>query len=183
MNFLLLAAEVHEEAFNLFDFKNNVINWVVLVALVVWLWNKFTPGAFQSRKEKIDALLAEAAANRKAGEDFLKEQRQRVANAEKEAQEILADASKLAGELKVQMQESTAKDMETLKHKIENQIESERRVAVNSLRQAAARASIELTREVLPTLMNEKTKAKLLTQFIEQLDETSAQGGLLESQN
>ena len=63
--------------------------------------------------------------------------------------------------------------------KVEQQMANERQLAITQLRQAAAQAAIKLTEQVLPTLLDENAKAKLLTQFMEQLDAASGQGHML----
>jgi F-type H+-transporting ATPase subunit b len=157
-------------------FHNNVINWIVLMALVIWLWTTKTPAMFQARKERIDAALNDASQAKKQGEQFLAEQKQRVAKADDEAARILADAKQLAAQMVEQQKEQTQRDIADLEKKITSQIANERQLAITELRAAAARASIKLTEEALPLMMNDKTKSQLLTQFIEQLDSVTAEG-------
>jgi len=180
---MFFFAELPTEGFNILDFKNNFINWLLLVGLVVWLWNKYTPPMFQSRKENIENQLREAELARQNAERFLKEQQERVANAEAEAEKILADAKHLAEQLKLQVEEQTTKEIADLKIKLENSIANERQMAVIEMRSAAAKASIELTKQILPGLMTANVKANLLTQFIEELDETTSKDGWAESKN
>jgi F-type H+-transporting ATPase subunit b len=182
-NFLLIAAETEEKSFSLFDFSNNVLNWVVLVGLVIWIWNKVTPNMFQSRHENIERELREADKQRIEAEKFLADQQTRVANAEAEAGKILQEARHLAQELKTQMQEQTVKEIEEMRVKLENAVVNERQMAVNEMRQAAAKASIELTKQILPSLMTEPVKNKMLNQFIEQLDEAAQSSTWLDSKN
>lgn len=151
-------------------FRNNFINWVVLIGALVYFWNKYTPAMFAARKERIDSALRDAAAARETGEHFLNEQRAKVANAEQETQRIIEEARSLAAQLKVQMEEQTVKDLADVKRKIEQQIANERQLAITELRAAAARASIKLTESALPNLMTTDVKSRLLSQFMEQLD-------------
>ena len=157
-------------------FENNVINWIVLVIGVVYLWNKNVPKMFKARAEAIEASLADAAQAKKQGAEYLAEQEKRIANAEQEAQKILSEAKQVAAEMKQQMEAQTAKDLADLRTKMEQQIANERQLCVTQLKEVAARASITLTEQVLPTLLDEKAKARLLTQFMEQLDKEANQG-------
>lgn len=157
-------------------FENNLINWLFLVAGLVYLWNKNVPPMFKAREDQIETAIKEAALAKKQGEELLEQQKKRIANAEAEAQQILADAKQLAEQLKQQMQAQAAKDAADLRTKIEQQIANERQLAITQLRQAAAVASIKLAEQVLPTVLDDKAKAKLLTQFMEQLDSMAGPG-------
>ena len=157
-------------------FENNVINWLLLVAGLVFLWNKYVPAMFKNREDQIEAAIKDAALVKKQGEELLEEQKKRIANAEEEKKQILADAKHLADTLKQQLEAQAKEDAAYLLKKIDQQIANERQQAVTQLRQAAAAASIKLTEQILPSLLDEQTKSKLLTQFMEQLDTMSGPG-------
>lgn len=160
-------------------FENNLINWLLLVVGIIFLWQKYTPPMFAGRKQNIETSLKDAALAKEQGEQFLKEQEEKVANAEKEFAGILAEAKKLAAELKTQLEQQTTKDIADLRHKLDNQIANERLVAVSEMRSAAARAAIKLTEQSLPSLMNDSVKSKLLNQFMEQLDSSTSERSTL----
>lgn len=86
----------------------------------------------------------------------------------------MAEARTLAQELRVQIEAQTVKDMAELEKKIEQQIASERQVAITQMRAVAARVAIKLTEQILPDLLTANVKSKLLGQFIEQLDSVNA---------
>jgi F-type H+-transporting ATPase subunit b len=157
-------------------FENNLINWVLLVVGLVYLYNKFVPPMFVQREERIKAAIADAAEAKRQGEELLAEQKKRIENAEAEQKQILAEARHLADTLKLQMEAQAKADSAQLLTKIEQQIANERQAAVTELRQAAAAASIKLTEQILPSLLDGEAKAKLLNQFIEQLDTMSGSG-------
>jgi len=177
--FFLFAAE--PASFSLLDFQNNIINWLAMFVVIVWLWRKYTPSMFESRKNSIQTALQDAATAREQGEKLLLEQKARVANQDQEAAQILAEARKLAAELKQQLIEQTAHDIADLQKKMENRILNERQLMITQMRSAAATASIKLTREVLPTLMNETVKKNLLNQFMEQLDSATSSRSTISS--
>jgi F-type H+-transporting ATPase subunit b len=156
------------------DFQNNIINWCILFGCLVWLWRKHTPAMFESRKLNIQTALQDAATARQQGEQLLLDQQARVANQDQEAAKILAEAKSLAAELKQQIIDQTAHDIADLKQKMDNRILNERQLMITEMRSAAASAAIQLTKEVLPTLMNETVKKNLLNQFMEQLDSATS---------
>lgn len=187
---MFFFAVEHVEGFEAFKqlFENNLINWLVLVAAIVYLWNKNVPPMFKAREEHIESAIKDAALVKKQGEDLLEEQKKRIANAEAEAQKILSEAKALAVQLGQQMEAQAKQDRADLETKIKQQMENERRLAVTQMRQTAAAAAIKLTEQLLPSLLDEQSKAKLLDQFMEQLDTISTSGqtftaGNLETSN
>ncbi len=164
-------------------FENNLINWLILVVLLVILWQKVTPPMFASRAEKIETSLREAAEARAQSELLLKEQQAKVANVEEEVAQKQVDAKVLAEELRVQRAAQTQKDMADLGQKLQNQIATERAVAITDLRSSAAKAAIHLTEQILPSMMNESIRGKLLNQFMEQLDSSTSQASTLSNED
>ncbi len=179
--FLFAEMNIYEAAKSLFD--NNVINWLVLAAALIYLWNKHAPPMFKAREDTINAALQDAALAKKQGEEILIEQRKKIANAEEDAKKILADARAIADEMQQQLALQTEKEIADLESKIEQQIATERQLAILQLREAAARAAISLTEKILPSLLDESAKARLLTQFMEQLDKEAGSGTTFRAQS
>jgi F-type H+-transporting ATPase subunit b len=155
----------------LFDlFENNIINWIGLVILLVYLWRKTMPQVFAARKERIESALRDAATARQEGQDFLVQQEQRLLNAKGEAEQILAEARAVAESMKAQIAEQTKADAQELSRKLEQEIVAQKQIALTELRSQAASAAIKLAESILPAAMTPSAKARLLSQFIEQLE-------------
>jgi F-type H+-transporting ATPase subunit b len=160
-------------------FESNLVNWLLLVVGIIYLWQKYMPAVFKQREEQTEAALKDAALAKKQGEELLAEIRSRLANKDAELEKIRNEGKQLAEQLKKQMEEQTNKDAKDLELKIKQQMANERQLAITQLRQAAAQAAIKLTEQVLPTLLDEKAKAQLLNQFMEQLDAASGEGQMI----
>jgi F-type H+-transporting ATPase subunit b len=167
---MLYFATEHASSFSLLDFNNNLVNWVILVVVLVYLWNKLMPAVFAERKNKIEIAIEEATLARKEGQEFLQTQQKRIANAEAEAKSILVEAKKVAEQMKVQLTEQTKTEVKELEAKITQQIANERQLAVTELRSQAAIAAVHLAEAALPGAITTSAKNKLLDQFIEQLE-------------
>ncbi|CAN5547215.1 hypothetical protein BH11CYA1_BH11CYA1_30930 [soil metagenome] len=166
---MFLFAEVeHNQLFAMFE--NNVINWVLLVAFFYWVMAKNLPPVFKARDESINATLAAAHKARVDAEAFLEKQKASVANAEKEAEQILVEAKTIAAEMQANLEAQTKKDIAEMLVKFENAVAGERQLLVNELRQASIKAAIELTRGQLASQTSAEVKANLLNQFMEQLE-------------
>lgn len=151
-------------------FENNLVNWVLLAGLLIWMCTKSLPGVFAAREKSINNAIDEAKKSREEGEAFLKAQKQKVANAEKEAEHILVEAREMADQMKAQIDEETAREILSLEQKVEQQIASERQIAITELRRTASRAAIALAEASLKDALNEDAKKRLMDEFVDQLE-------------
>ena len=151
-------------------FENNLINWLILAAILVFMWNKYMPGIFEARRKKIEQSLDDAARARKEGNDFLLEQKQRIDNAAREAENILLEANQVAAQMKQQFTEETKKDAKALEQKIEQQIATHRQMVITELRSSAATVAVRLAEASLPGAITDKVKHGLQERFLNQLD-------------
>jgi F-type H+-transporting ATPase subunit b len=155
-------------------FSNNLINWLVLAGLIVWLWQKFMPPIFEARRKSIQGNIDDATRAKREGEDFLTEQRQRIANAENEAKKILEDAKQTAASMKTQESETIKKEIAELEKKLEQQIATHRQMVITELRSQAAVAAVRLAEASLPGAITDNVKKGLQERFVSQLDQIGA---------
>ncbi|MBX9685285.1 MAG: F0F1 ATP synthase subunit B [Candidatus Obscuribacterales bacterium] len=151
-------------------FSNNLINWLLLVFLLAYLWSKVTPAMFAQRKEAIESALKEAERARQEATEFAKQQEERVANAEIEAAKILDEAKKLAAEMKAEIEAQTENEAKAMKERIHQQIKAEQQLAITEMRSRAATVAVRLAEASLPGAITSSSKDRLHNQFVEQLD-------------
>lgn len=151
-------------------FESNLINWLLLVAFLIYLWMKFMPGIFKGREEGINTAIRDAEQAKLEGRKFQEEQQTRIANAEKEAENILVEAKQTAERMKLDMSKQMREDADNLQKKIEQQIATERQMAITELRSQAATIAIRLAEASLPGAITPNVKNGLQDQFIKQLD-------------
>ncbi len=151
-------------------FENNFINWGVLTLALWFLWNKFMPQIFADRRQRIERALAQAEQIKTEGETFLALQRERIVNAEKEADEILVEAKQVAERMKASIAEQAQKDAVELQKKIEQQIATHRQMVIAELRSQAAVVAVRLAEATLPGAITDKVKLNLQEGFIGQLE-------------
>jgi len=161
------------------DFKSNILNYLLLLGLIGWLCAKYLPPVLASRKESIELALKNAAAAKEESQRFFEEQKIKVANAQTEADQILTEAKQAAEQMRIEMDKQTEVDIANLLKKFEMALANERQSAIAEMRAVAIRAAIKLTEESLRSAMTDEARAKLLTQFVEQLDNISDSEQLL----
>ncbi|MBX9721337.1 MAG: hypothetical protein K2X81_08085 [Candidatus Obscuribacterales bacterium] len=151
-------------------FSNNLINWLLLMAILAFGWMKITPAMFASRKEQIEKALKEAELARIEGQEFLKAQTERVANAEAEAEKILTEAKAAAAQMKADIEAQAAADEKALRERITQQINAEWQQASTEMRSRAATVAVRLAEASLPGAITPSSKTRLHNQFVEQLE-------------
>ncbi len=161
---MLFFAEVGDPSFLslLLDFKSNLLNWLLLVALLGWLYTKYVPPILRARKEQIDADLKAATDAREAAAKALDEQKQKVAKSDLEAERIIVEAKEEAAQLRDHIGSQTDKDLAELLRKFEGQAANERRLAISQMRQIAVKAAITLAEENMTQAMTEEKEASYL---------------------
>jgi F-type H+-transporting ATPase subunit b len=155
------------------DPKSNVINWVVLMGLIFWLCSKYLPPVFQSREESIAAELQAAREAKESAQKALADQKEKVARANEESERIITEARQAAQEMRWQIEKQTEKDTAELLNKFEQSLVNERNMAIAEMRAIAIRAAMKMAEQSLKDAMTDNVKAKMLTQFVEQLDNLS----------
>lgn len=154
----------------LLKWDNNVINWVLLIALIIWGWNKLVPPMLAARAKSIDEALATAAEAKKESDDFLRKQEEQLENAQKEAAKMKDEAKVIAEQMKAEIERQTAAEIGALEKKFDAAIENQRQVIITEMRTAAARAAVQLAKTHLETNVKEADRKRLLTEFMQQLD-------------
>lgn len=158
-------------------FSNNLINCLLLMAFLVFMWMRLTPSMFASRKDKIERALKEAEQARIEGQEFFEKQEARIANAEQEAGNILEEARKLAEAMKAEIAGQSEHEAKALKERISQEINAEYQQALSELRTRAAKVSIQLAQSSLPSALTASANMRLLSDFVEQLDKTDGGNG------
>lgn len=158
-------------------FQNNLINWLILVAVIVFFWQKYMPAFFSERRKRIQGSIDEAKRAHEEGKAFLAAQKERIANAEKEAEHILVEARDLAEKQKQQIAEQTKKDCADLEKKIQQQISGYRQTVITELRSQAAVAALRLAEIELPAALSDNAKQGLQERFVAQLGKLDQIGG------
>lgn len=157
-------------------FENNLINWLLLMAFLVYLWMKVTPAMFAGRKDAIETALKEAEQAHKDGQEFLNQQKTRIDNATHESEKILEDARKVASEMKAEIAAQTENDTKSLRERITQQISAEKQQAFTEMKSRAATVAVRLAEASLPGAITSSAKSRLHAQFVEQLETGKGHG-------
>lgn len=146
---------------------------IIAFVLLFWVLKKFLFGRIaehlQSRSDEIKNTYAKIEAGKVEIERLTKEYQDKLANIEKEAYAKFQEAAKKGVELKneilQQAQEQSRKELE----KARAEIEREKEKAKLELRQEVVRLSLAVAEKLVDATMDEKTNAKLVDKFLNEV--------------
>lgn len=145
------------------------INFFVFVAVLRWLfWRPFLE-MLDRRREEIETNLAAAERAREEAARIEAEYRQRLAEAQREAQSILDRATHLAEEERQQRLEAARREAEQLLERARATIEREKEQAIAALRREVADLTVMATERVIRRALSEEERKRLVAEAVEEV--------------
>lgn len=154
-----------------------IINFVILLAVLTKLAWKPLIQAIEDRKKKIESDLAGAEREKTAAEQLRAEYQQQLADARNQAQAIIEKATKLAEQTKEQILEEARAENARLLKAAQDQIAVERDRALAEMRSEVVNLSIAAAAKIIGQNLDATANAKLVADFIDKLDDQKT-GGL-----
>jgi F-type H+-transporting ATPase subunit b len=166
----------------LFSINPGLSIWTVAIFLILLaiLW-KFAwgpiLGAVEAREERIQGALDESARKQAEAQRLLEEHKQQLADARRQAQEIIAEGKAAGEKVRRDIEEKAREEGQALIERAKREIEREKESAISELR----RESVELAMAAAAKLMHEKMDAdrdrRLVTGYVENLTREGTTGG------
>lgn len=154
-----------------------IINFVILLAILAKFAWKPIMQALEDRQNKIAGDLANAEKEREAAENLRQEYQQQLAEARAQAQSIIDKATKLAEQTKDQIIEEARAENARLLKAAEEQIAVERERALAQMRSEVVALSMAAATKIIEQNLDTNANAKLVADFINNLDDKKI-GGL-----
>ena len=151
-------------------FVATILNLFIQVYLIKRFLFKPINEILEKRKAHADAEIQDATKAKEEAQAMKAEYEENMQNAKNKASEILTTAQKTAAIQSEEMLREASRQAAALKEKAEADIVQEKRKAVNELKDGMA---MEIAGKVIEREVNEKDHAKLIDDFISQVDETA----------
>jgi F-type H+-transporting ATPase subunit b len=162
--------------------KNELIVGIIaFVVLFVILRRVALPRADQvleERTENIEGKLKHAEEEREQAEQLLRQYRERLANAEDEAQRILDEARGNAERLRRDLMAKAQQEADRVVEQGRETIRDERDQAVRQLRTEVGSLAVELATRVVGDSLDRDRQLRLVDQYIEQLGDHAQAGAM-----
>lgn len=147
-----------------------VVNFLVLVAILRALAYEPVAKMLKQRSDKIQDSLDQAAADRKAAEQTLAQYKSQLADANKRAQEIVDRAELTARQEREALVAETKREIERMKQTAQAEIQNERNRAFEEMKAEIVTLSLQAAEKIVAKNLSSKENDKLINDFISGLN-------------
>lgn len=154
---------------NIWIFVTQLLAFIFMILLVIFLAYKPIKKAIQKRKEYVNNTLSDAKKLKSEAEDNLFESNKKIKQASKQADEIVNKAKKDAL-LEKEKQEAILKE-ELAKKKIDfdKQLEIEKEQALQEQKQEIVNIAMEASKSILNKNIDKKDNEKIIENFVDEI--------------
>lgn len=152
---------------NLFWVIVSAINFIVFLILIWTFAFKPVSAMLEDRRARIEQGLKDAEQARNDRENAEKERLATLAEARREANEILARAQKVAQEVRDSDLAATRQELERLRTAATAEIEAEKTRAITEVRAQVADLALLAASKVVGETMTDERQRRLVEEFIE----------------
>lgn len=163
------SGEGSDHGGQLLDFGWRVINFIIFVGLIYWLFKDRIKEFFSGRRADIKLSLEEAMAAKEEAEKKFKEYSAKLDKATEEINEIseMIRAQGLAEKEKII--ENAKTTAERMKDDAQSRIEQETKKAKSQLRAEAVELSIQMAEEILKKNVKEKDHENIVEDYLKSI--------------
>jgi len=149
--------------------------WTVVCFLItLWVLKRYAFGPIQKtideRRERIRQAIGEADKAREEARGLLEEHRKLIGRAKSDAEEILAEARKVAEANERRMRDETEADRQRRLEETRRQIEAETRRALEQIRAEVADLSLLAATKVTRKALDDEDHRRLIEEAVGELD-------------
>ncbi len=154
---------------NLGSLISNLVNFVLLAALLYLLLYKRVLAMMSQRKERIERSMADVDAAHAAAAKAQQEYDRKVAEAQRKAQEIIGQAAQQGEQTRSGIVADAQREAEAIRQKARDEAAQEKTHILAEVQSQIASLSMLATERVLGQAMDEGTQRQLIGQFLAEL--------------
>ena len=158
---------------NVYEIITQIINLLLMCLLLSKFLLKPVTKMLEARQNDVDANYADSETAKAEAETLRDDYAKRIAEAKNEAAQITKAAADKANAQGAQIIAEAQQQAAHLKQKAEQQIEMERKKAVNELKNEISGIAIDIAEKVVEREINAKDHEALIQQFSEGVGEAS----------
>ena len=162
----------------LLDPHVGLIIWTIITFLVVlFVLKKFAwphlLAALDEREQRISDAIAGAEQARQEAEEVLREHRQKLAAADEEARQIVAEAREAGANVRQTIVSQAREEAERMLDQARTSIESEKRAAIAELRRETANLAVQAAGALIDANLDDEKNRGLVDDFIARIPESN----------
>jgi F-type H+-transporting ATPase subunit b len=156
---------------NLGYLVSQIVNFTLLAVLLYFVAYKPILRMLDERSDRIKKGLEDAEAASRRAAEIEQGFEQRMAEARKDGQEIIAQATQRSERQRHEILDEARAQARAEIEKAKEEIARERESAMAELRQQVADLSLTISEKVIGETLDEKRQRKLIAEFLEQTEE------------
>ena len=162
----------------LLDPHVGLIIWTIITFLVVlFVLKKFAwphlLAALDEREQRISDAIAAAEQARQEAEEVLREHRQKLAAADEEARQVVAEAREAGANVRQTIVSQAREEAERMLDQARTSIESEKRAAIAELRRETANLAVQAAGALIDANLDDEKNRGLVDDFIARIPESN----------
>ncbi|MFW6162844.1 MAG: hypothetical protein ACODAJ_08720 [Planctomycetota bacterium] len=147
-----------------------ILNFLVLVALLKHFLYGRVIKAMDKREERIASRLREAKQKREVAEAEAEKYRQKMAEVDAQREQMMAEAREEAKARRAELIDQARSEVDALESRWRESVERQRASFLQDLRQRATRQTFAIARKVLADLSDAALEARIVEVFLGRLD-------------
>jgi F-type H+-transporting ATPase subunit b len=150
---------------------SQIVNFTLLAVLLYFVAYKPILRMLDERSARIKQGLDDAEQASRRAAEMEKEFEQRLADARKEGQEIVAQATQMSEKARQEILATAREEARAQVDKAKEEISRERDLAMAELRQQVADLSLSISEKVIGESLDQQRQRDLIAEFLEQTEE------------
>jgi F-type H+-transporting ATPase subunit b len=150
---------------------SQIVNFTLLAVLLYLVAYKPILRMLDERSARIKKGLEDAELASKRAAEMEQEFERQLAEARKEGQEIIAQATRLSEKARQDILDRAREDSKALVEKAKEEIARERELAMAELREQIADLSLSISEKVIGATLDEPRQRQLVADFLKQAEE------------
>ena len=150
---------------------SNLLNFVIVVVLIVWVIKKAKISELLAKKQQeIAELIKNAAEEKKIKQNQLLVTKTQVSNVEQEVQKIVVEGEQIAGNLSESIISDAKKQAEDMHNKALISVGNEKQLVSRDVIEKITGAAFYIAEEHIKNSIDDRLHKKYIKEFIEDLD-------------
>jgi F-type H+-transporting ATPase subunit b len=149
-----------------------IVNFIILMVVLGWIFNKFIRPMLKKRSDDIKNAFADIEKHKEDVERLKKECHEQIDMIKNSAKAEIEKATVEGSHIKEAIKGEALKESEQLLEKARREIDQEKQKALSEVRREVATLSMLATKQLLRREIDETTDRKLVETFIDDLGKT-----------
>lgn len=145
------------------------INFVIVAALLLWLFAKKLPPIFRKNAEEVNSAISKAAAVKAEADAALREAERLLSSLDRKVDELRAEAQREMVAEAERIRAMTRSDVEKVAAAAKAEVEAAERAARNELKELAAKLAVDTAESQLATELTPAAHESLISGFVKSL--------------